>query len=77
MILHLNKLESLHSRILCANLVVNGPVVLEKESKMGKSLRTDDGRTTGAWAFSSGELKTTKSTEKEIGLWLRWAKTKH
>ena len=57
-------------RMLCADFVEIGPVVLEKKMKMWKVYsRTDrqtDGQTTDdrwseklTWAFSSGELKTT------------------
>ena len=66
-----------HRRMLCAKFGWNWPVVLEKKMKMWKVYRRTDGRTTDirrseklTWAFSSGEIKTTrkKVSVRALGL---------
>ena len=63
--LHLNKLESLHPRMLCANLVETCPVVLEKKSKIGKVYRQTDGQK------DDGRRAIRKA---HLSFQLRWAK---
>ena len=70
--LHLNKLKSLHPRILCAKFGWKSPSGSGEEDENVKSLRRQRRRRTTdkfwseklTWAFGSGELKTRKYNTK-------------